>query len=62
MLNSRVGAIVECNDIDAFENAIVSSINNKVFSKLDCLEQAKKYRMDDKFREYIELYYQQVGQ
>ena len=56
MINSEVGAVVECDDINAFEEAIKGFSDKTVVSQNDCLSHARSFNMHDRFQEYIELY------
>jgi glycosyltransferase involved in cell wall biosynthesis len=55
ILNEKTGAVVECDDIDAFETAIVDSLDNGRFARVDCVNHARRYDQNERFLEYIEL-------
>ncbi len=50
------GSVVECNDIDALEKEIIRICDEKPYSKEACLKRAKLYDMQEKFKEYVNLY------
>ena len=56
ILNETCGIIVDKNDVDGMHNAIIKVCKNKPFSKEDCIKRSKLYDMNDKFKEYINLY------
>ena len=56
IIDETCGIIVDKNDIDGMYNAIINVCENKPFSKEDCLIRAKNYDMNDKFKEYVDLY------
>ncbi len=60
IIDKTCGSVVECNDIDAFEKEIIHICDEKPYSKEACVMRAKIYDMDDKFREYVNLYRQDL--
>lgn len=50
------GSVVPCDDIDAMEKEIMRVCETKPYSVAACLERAKSFDKDKKFKEYIELY------
>lgn len=56
MLDSFVGAVVECDDVDVLEREIINICENGRFSQTDCLKKAESFDMNDKFLRYIDLY------
>lgn len=50
------GSVVDCDDIDAMEFEIRRTCEEKPYSVEACLERAKKFDMNDRFEEYVELY------
>ena len=55
ILDEKTGIVVEKNNIDSFEKAIVEACNGKL-TKEACLEKAKSFDKDKCFKEYVELY------
>ena len=55
ILDEKTGIVVEKNNIDSFEKAIVEACDGK-FTKEACLEKAKSFEKDKCFKEYVELY------
>lgn len=56
IIDSITGSVVECEDIDAMECEINRICEKSKFSRVDCVEKAKQFDMNDRFREYIDLY------
>ena len=56
ILDETCGVVVEYNDIDKMEQEIIRICEEKPFSKEACLTKAKNFNMNNKFKEYIELY------
>lgn len=50
------GLVVECDDIDAIERKILYICEENPFSKEACINRAKKFDKDERFKEYLELY------
>lgn len=50
------GIVVAKNDIDAIEKQVISLCENNTFSKESCINKAKEFDKNKKFREYIDLY------
>ena len=62
MLNSKTGVIVPVNDIEALKQAIIDvCVNQKCDNSKYIVEYAKKYDMNDKFIEYMDLYTRILG-
>lgn len=55
-ISESSGCVVEKNDVDAMEKEIIRICSEKPFSPTDCRNRACSFDMNDKFREYIELY------
>jgi len=55
IINEKTGAVVECNDVDAFETAIRDSLEKGRFTREDCVSHAQKYDQNERFLEYIQL-------
>lgn len=56
IIDENTGSAVPCNDTDALEREIIRICESRPFSKDDCIERAEKYNMNDKFKEYTDLY------
>lgn len=56
IFNEKTGIVVEGDDVEGLENAIKRVCTEKLFSPNACVERAKIFNQDDKFREYVELY------
>ena len=56
IIDSTCGSVVECDDIDSLVIEIERICTENVYSKFDCLSKAKNFDMNDKFKEYVELY------
>jgi glycosyltransferase involved in cell wall biosynthesis len=56
IIDETCGIVVEKNDVDGMLNAIINVCENKPFKKEDCVNRAKNYDMNDKFKEYVKLY------
>lgn len=56
MLDNSCGSVVPKNDIDAMYGEIIRICKDKPFSRSACLERAKYFDMNNKYKEYIKLY------
>ncbi len=56
ILDENCGIVVDLDDVDGIEMQIRYVLEQRPFSKEDCLNRAKQFDMNDKFMEYIELY------
>lgn len=56
IIEGITGYVIDCNDIEAMDDAIKKACALKKQMKKNCIEQAKKFDMNDRFAEYIELY------
>lgn len=56
IFDEKTGIVVEVDDVEGLENAIKRVCTEKLFSTNACVERAKIFNQDDKFREYVELY------
>lgn len=50
------GSIVEKNDIDGLEKEIIRICNETPYSGEACIDRAKNFDVDERFKEYIDLY------
>lgn len=56
IIDDTCGSVVDFNDMDAFEKEIRRICEDKSYSKENCLNRARRYNMEDKFKEYFELF------
>lgn len=56
MLDETCGSVVECDDIDSIESEIIRITTEKPFMPDACIEKAKKFDQNERFKEYVELY------
>ena len=50
------GSVVECDDIDSLQKEIERIFMQMSYSAEKCIERAKNFDMNDRFKEYVELY------
>lgn len=55
-IDESCGSVVDCDDVDAMNNEIRRICEEKPYSIEACLAHAKKFDMNDKFKEYVDLY------
>lgn len=55
-IDENCGKVVDCDDIETFEREIKNICENKIFSRENCISRAKQFDMNDKFKEYVDLY------
>lgn len=55
-IDETCGSVVEKNDIDGLEKEIRRIYEEKPFKSAACVERAKQFDMNDKFKEYVDLY------
>ena len=58
IIDETCGLVVEKNDIDTLEKQIINVCTNKSFTSKDCLNRAQQFNMENKFKEYVDLYNQ----
>ena len=56
ILDEACGSVVECEDVDAMEKEILRICTEKPYSKEACLNKAKEFDKNERFKEYIDLY------
>lgn len=56
MLDSTCGSVVECDDVDALEREIIRICTEKPYTVEACMEKARQFDKNKRFREYVELY------
>lgn len=55
-ISVKSGMVVDCDDIDGLQHGIEKICEQNLFSTADCIEQAKQFDMNEKFKEYLKLY------
>ena len=55
IIDEKTGIVVDIDDINAFEKAVVEVCNGKL-TKENCLDKAKEFNKISRFKEYIKLY------
>ncbi len=56
ILDDTCGSVVDCDDVDAMEKEIIRICEQTPYSHGACLKKAKEFDMNDRFKEYIDLY------
>ena len=56
IIDETCGSSVPSGDYEALKAEIIHIYENKPFKKEACLRRASQFNMDDKFREYLDLY------
>ena len=56
MLDETCGAVVPCDDVEAFRGEILRICEEGALPSESCLRKAKEFDQNLKFKEYIELY------
>lgn len=56
MLDDTCGAVVPCDDVEAFRGEILRICEEGALPSESCLRKAKEFDQNQKFKEYIELY------
>lgn len=56
-ISDRCGIAVPKNDIEGMHRAILSVVQNQRFSKEACTAHARNFSADEKFRQYLDLYF-----
>lgn len=56
MLDETCGAAVPCDDTEAFRREILRICEQRLFSAERCVEKAREFDQNQKYKEYIELY------
>ncbi len=62
IIDERSGSSVPSGDIDALEKEIIRICEEKPYSKEACLKRASCFNKTDKFKEYIQLYKEMLGE
>lgn len=56
IIDDACGSVVECDDIDSLISEIIRICTLNPYSKESCLNKAKNFNANDRFKEYIDLY------
>ena len=56
MVDGETGMVIDCEDIDALQEAVIKVCTKKPFSETNCLVKAKAFDKYMKFQEYVDLY------
>lgn len=55
-IDETCGIAVPTDDIEALKDSVISICENKTFKTHDCIKRAQLFDMNDKFKEYVDLY------
>lgn len=56
IIDETCGSVVECDDVDALEKEIIRICSEKPYTQEACLERAKGFDKNERFKEYVALY------
>lgn len=56
ILDETCGSVVPCDDVKALREEIIRVCENKVYTSESCIKRSKKFDMNCKYKEYIDLY------
>ena len=56
IIDETCGSVVECDDVDALEKEIIRILTEKPYSREACLQRAKGFDKNERFKEYAKLY------
>lgn len=56
IIDETCGSVVACDDVDALEKEIVRICTDKPYLKERCVEKARRFDQNERFKEYLELY------
>ena len=56
IIDDSCGSVVECDDMDMLECEIIRICTDKSYTKEMCLERAKQFDKNERFKEYLKLY------
>ena len=56
ILDETCGAVVPCDDTEAFRSEILRICEGQTFSKKHCVRKALEFDQNNKYKEYVELY------
>ena len=55
-IDETCGEVVEKNDIDGLQAAIVKICEERPYTSAACIERAQRFDAKEKFAEYVDLY------
>lgn len=56
MLDESCGSVVPCDDVDSLETEMIRICTNKPYTEAACLEKAREFDQNERFKEYLNLY------
>ena len=56
IIDNTSGSVVEKGDIDSLEKEIIRILKENPYSREDCVKRAQQFDMNNKFKEYVELF------
>ena len=56
MIDSTCGSVVDCDNIEALEGEIIRICTAKPYTKEQCVNKAKNFDKNERFKEYFKLY------
>lgn len=56
MVDENCGSIVDCDDVEMLRNEIIRICEKKPYSKEACVNKAKEFDQNERFKEYLNLY------
>mgnify|MGYP003298833438 CR=1 FL=1 len=56
MLDETCGFVVDCDDVDVLEKEIIRICTQKPYTKEACINKAKEFDKNERFKEYLALY------
>jgi glycosyltransferase involved in cell wall biosynthesis len=58
IIDVSCGMAVEKNDVDSLRDAVIYIKDKRPFTEEACVKKSAEYQKDDKFREYVEIYFE----
>lgn len=62
IIDKTCGSVVDKNDIDTLEKEIIRISKERPYSKENCIKRSKQFNKDEKFKEYVNLYKEILGE
>lgn len=56
IIDTTCGCTVPCDDVDGLEKQIIDICEKHRYNRDDCVKKARQFDINDRFREYIDLY------
>ncbi len=56
ILDESCGSVVDVDDVDTMEKEILNACESKMFTSEACVKRSSLFDMNDKFKEYVELF------